>query len=82
MEDFVASNQLHFLSEERTLTNFQSSRGESNINLTIANNEMLAKVREWDISEEESASDHNIIKFSISFDKPCRKSSRCPMRKA
>jgi hypothetical protein len=62
MEDFVASNQLHFLKEERALTTFHSSRWKSNIDITIANNEMLANVREWDISEEESDSDHNIIK--------------------
>jgi len=30
---------------------------------------MLADVKNWDISEEESASDHNIIKFSINPDK-------------
>jgi hypothetical protein len=34
---------------------------------------MLANVREWDISEEESASDNNIIKFNISFDKAAGK---------
>jgi hypothetical protein len=72
----VASNQLHFLNEERTLT--KSSRGESNIDLTIANNEMLANVREWDISEEESASDHNIIKFNISSDKAAGKALDAP----
>jgi endonuclease/exonuclease/phosphatase family metal-dependent hydrolase len=49
MEDFVASHQLHFLNEERTLTTFQSNRGESNIDLTIVNNGMLAHVQEWDI---------------------------------
>jgi len=30
---------------------------------------MLTDVKNWDISEEESASDHNIIKFSINLDK-------------
>jgi hypothetical protein len=69
MEDFVASNQLHIINEERTLTTFQSSRGESNIDLTIANNKMIANIQKWDISEEESALDHNIIKFNITLDK-------------
>jgi hypothetical protein len=69
MEDFVASHQLHIINEERTLTTFQSSRGKSNIDLTIANNKMLANIQKWDISEEESASDHNIIKFNITLDK-------------
>jgi hypothetical protein len=60
---------LHIINEERILTTFQSSRGESNIDLTIANNMMLANIQKWDISEKESASDHNIIKFIITLDK-------------
>jgi hypothetical protein len=44
MEGFVTSNQLHIINEERTLTTFQSSRGESNIALTITNNKMLANI--------------------------------------
>ena len=68
MEDFVASNQLHIINEERTLKTFQGSRGESNIDLTIANNKILANIQKWDIADEESASDHNIIKFNITSD--------------
>jgi hypothetical protein len=30
---------------------------------------MLAHVQNWDISEEKSASNHNIIKFNITFNK-------------
>jgi len=30
---------------------------------------MLVKIQKWDISEKESASDHNNIKFNISWDK-------------
>jgi len=44
MEDFLASNQQHILNEERKLTFFQSSIGESNIDLIIANNKMLANI--------------------------------------
>ena len=65
MEDFVASNQVHIINEERTLKTFQGSRGESNIDLTIAKNKILANIQKWDIADEESASDHDIIKFNI-----------------
>jgi hypothetical protein len=68
MEDFLASNQLHIVNEKRTLKTFQSSRGESNIDLTIAKNMMLANMQNCDISEEERVSDH-IIKFNNTFDK-------------
>jgi len=50
-------------------TTFQSTRGKSNIDLTITNNQMPTDVKNWDIPEEERASDHNIIKFSINLDK-------------
>jgi len=69
MEDFLASNQLHILNEERKLTTFQSRIGESNIDLIIANNKMFANIQKWDILEEESASDHNTIIFNISSHK-------------
>jgi hypothetical protein len=67
MEDFIASNQLHIVNEESPRRTFQSSRGRSNVDLTILNNQMLADVTGWQISEEESASDHNIITFSINL---------------
>jgi hypothetical protein len=67
LEEFLASNQLHIINEDSTRTTFHSSRGSSNIDLTIANDQMLAAVKDWEISEEESCSDHNIIKFNISF---------------
>jgi len=51
------------------MTTLRNKRGESKIDLTITNNQMLAYIKNWDISEEESASDHNIIMFSIRLDK-------------
>jgi len=68
LEEFVASHHLHVINEENKRTTFQSTRGKSNIDLTITNNQMLTNVKNWHISEEESASDHNIIKFSINLD--------------
>ena len=47
---------------------FKALGGESNIDLTIVNNHMLTDVRGWEIAEVESASDHNILKFSISLE--------------
>ena len=60
--------RLHIINEDNTKTTFQSSRGKSNIDLTITNNQMLADVKNWDISDEDSASDHNIITYSIRLD--------------
>ena len=62
MEEFLTYNQLHIINEGSAMTTFQSSRGSSNIDLTIANNPILAAIEDWEILEEESCSDHNIIK--------------------
>jgi hypothetical protein len=67
LEKFFASNQLHIVNEDSARTRFQSSRGSSNIDLTIVNNQMLSAIKEWEISEGESYSDHNIIKFNLNF---------------
>ena len=67
LEEFFASNQLHIINEDSNKTTFQSSRGSSNIDLTIVNNQMLAFIEDWAISEEESCSDHNTIKFNLNF---------------
>jgi ectoine hydroxylase-related dioxygenase (phytanoyl-CoA dioxygenase family) len=67
LEEFFASNQLHIINEDSTKTTYHSNRGSSNIDLTIVNNQMLAAIKDWEISEEESCSDHKIIKFNLSF---------------
>lgn len=67
LEEFLTYNQLHVLNEDSERTTFQSSRGSSNIDLTIANNSMIAAIKDWQILEEESCSDHNIIKYNMNF---------------
>jgi len=78
IEDFLASNPLHILNEGRTTTNFQCSRGKSNIDLTNANSQIVANIWNWDLSEDESASDHKIIKFNITLDKVVGKAPEPP----
>jgi hypothetical protein len=65
--EFIVNNQLHIINEDNARTTFQSSTGSSNIDLTIANNQMLAAIKDWEISEEERCSDHNIIKLNLNF---------------
>jgi len=61
LQEFVAIHHLHVINKENERATFQSTRGKSNIDLTITNNEMLADVKNWVISEEGSASDHNKV---------------------
>jgi hypothetical protein len=68
IEEFIPSNQLYIINEESPRRTFQSTRGESNIDLTIVNNYMLADIAGCEIAEVESASYHNILKFSTSLE--------------
>ena len=44
---------------------FHNTRGSSNIDLRIKNNNLIADVHEREISEEESCLDHNFLKYKI-----------------
>jgi len=65
LEEYLMSKQLYILNEESVNTTFRNRRGASNIDLTIINSKLLSTVAEWEISEQESCSDHNIIKYVI-----------------
>jgi len=78
LEEFMARNQLYIINEDIPRTTFQSSRGSSNIDLSIINNQMLADTKDWKISEEESGSGHNILKCNINFAKDKTKIKNFP----
>jgi hypothetical protein len=59
------SKQLHIVNEESHLTTFRSSRDTSNIDVTIINSQLLSTVVEWEIRDQESCSDHSIIRYTI-----------------
>ena len=42
LEEFLFSHQLHILNEESEYTTFRSTRGSSNIDLTIVSNQLLS----------------------------------------
>jgi type II secretory pathway component PulJ len=53
------------MNEESERTTFQNRRGSSNIDLTVVNTQLLKALKNWEISEDESCSDHSIIKFGL-----------------
>jgi hypothetical protein len=65
MEEYLTSKQLHIINEESNRFTFQTSRGSSNIDLRVTNNNLIASVSEWEISPEESLSDQNYLKHKI-----------------
>ena len=78
LDEFIASNLLQIINEESDWTIFHSSRGQSNIDITITDIRMLTAIDNWEISEEERASDHNIIKIHIKLGKDEEKITRPP----
>ena len=70
MEEFIISRHLHIANEESHYTTFQTCRGASNIDLTVINNTALKILQDWNIYDQESCSDHNIIQFEIRKEKP------------
>jgi hypothetical protein len=65
MEEYLASKQLQIINKESDRFTFQTSRGSSNTDLTVTNNNLIVAVSEWEISPEESLSDHNYLKYKI-----------------
>ena len=65
LEEFLMSQQLHIMNEESDYTTFRSCRGTSSIDLTVISNQLLRAVVECEISDQESCSDHSIIRYSI-----------------
>ena len=63
LEEFIIGNRIHIINEDCQLTTFESNRGTSNMDLTIANNKMVTMIKEWQCNKQESFSDHRIITF-------------------
>jgi hypothetical protein len=68
LEEFITCKQLFIVNEESSLTTFRNSLGTSNIDLTIISSHLLNCVTDWEISDQESMSDHSILTYAI---KPC-----------
>ena len=61
LEEYIISKQLH-MNEPSANTTFKSRTGKSNIDLTLVTSNILRRIADWKISDEESNSDHSIIK--------------------
>jgi hypothetical protein len=61
LEKILVSVQLHILNEDSNLTTYLSNRGSSSIDLTVNSNSILRAVEDWEVSNQETCSDHSII---------------------
>jgi ribonuclease HI len=65
LEDFLASSDLLIINEKSEKKTFHNSIGSSNIDLTMVSSNLLADICGWEISTEDSLSDHNYLKYKI-----------------
>jgi hypothetical protein len=72
LDEYLMSKHLYIMNEESPDTTFRTRRGASNIDLTIVTDQLLRMVTQWKISDQESSSDHNIIKYIIGQDDTSR----------
>ena len=67
-EKFITIQKLYILNEDSCNTTFRNRLGTSNIDLSIINPQLLNSLTRWMISDQESVSDHSIIKYAIKPD--------------
>jgi hypothetical protein len=53
------------MNEQSANTTFESRIGKSNLDLTLVTSNLLRRISDWKISDEESNSDHSIINYDI-----------------
>ena len=79
LEEFLMSKQLYIMNKDSNITTFSNSLGTSNIDMTIISTHLLNTVSGWNISEQETISDHNFIKYIIKQSTPIWHSETTPV---
>lgn len=67
---YVINNALHILNEKEQGPTFQSNRGKSFIDLSLANHDFYREFAEWTILDIHRESDHRYILFSCFTTQP------------
>ena len=67
LEEFLISNRLHIANEDSALTTFESTKGTSNVRLTVADSTMVNLLHAWQCNEQKSFSDHK--DFTVCIEK-------------
>ena len=65
IEDFISRLGLHVLNEKQRHPTFQSSRGTSNIDITLATGCANVVLQGWTVLQNVTHSDHNLIVFEV-----------------
>jgi hypothetical protein len=62
LEDFLTNHNLYTVND-RSEPTFETTRGSSNVDLMIVNNQLLRRVTGWTCGIQESCSHHKILKI-------------------
>jgi len=65
LEEFIITSNLLIMNEATDIPTFETTRGQSWIDLTLCNNILAQKTSGWTCSEEESCAEHKILFFDI-----------------
>lgn len=65
MEEFLVSNRLYVINEANSLPTFETTNGQSNINITLIREGMIGFCTDWTVSSKCTTSDHNLIIFNV-----------------
>jgi hypothetical protein len=65
LEEYIITSDQFLMNKEIGIPTFQTTRGRSWIDLTLCNNTLAQNLRGWMCGENESYSDHNLIRFDI-----------------
>jgi len=81
LEEYIISKQIHIMNEPSTKTTFENRKGKSNIDLTLATSNVLGRITDCKISDEESNSDHSIITYGIKMRKNLKNNTNMKQQK-
>ena len=65
MEDFLITHDLHLINIDNGVPTFETNRGRSRVDLTLATGSLSRYINKWTIGEQESCSDHKLISYTI-----------------
>ena len=68
-EDFITLNGL-FVCNIGKKNTYDCATGQSIIDVTIVSTPIVDRIENWKVHEEDYLSDHKLISFNLSFDKP------------
>lgn len=65
LEEFIAQHGLYIVNELSETHTFDNIHGQANIDVTLASNPVINKVKNWRVLPNQTLSDHNLIRYDI-----------------